>query len=140
MPDHVAYMRMALDDARQGAAEGNVAVGSIIVRDGEIIARGRNEVTSASDPTAHAETVAIREAGVDLTGTTLYTTFEPCPMCCGAIMEAGISTLVMGGRNTRETTRWGDYTVEKLIDIAGRGAQLEVVTGVLTQECVDIRG
>jgi tRNA(adenine34) deaminase len=142
--DHERFMRMALDEAARGKAEGNVAVGSVIVQGDTVVARGRNLVTSTFDPTAHAETVALREAGralqrVDFSGCTLYTTFEPCPMCCGAILASSISTLVMGGRPTAAERRWGDYTVERLIEFAKRSGTIQVVTGVLTQECVDIR-
>jgi tRNA(adenine34) deaminase len=142
--DHERFMRMALDEAARGKAEGNVAVGSIIVQGDRVVARGRNLVMSTFDPTAHAETVALREAGqalklVDFSGCTLYTTFEPCPMCCGAILAGNISTLVMGGRPTPAERRWGEYTVEHFLDYAKRSGTMQVVTGVLTQECVDIR-
>ena len=142
--DHERFMRMALDEAARGKAEGNVAVGSVIVQGDTIVARGRNLVTSTFDPTAHAETVALREAGsalkrVDFSGCTLYTTFEPCPMCCGAILASGISTLVMGGRPTPDERRWGNYTAERLIEFSERSHTIQVVTGVLTQACVDIR-
>ena len=142
--EHERFMRIALEEARKGKAEGNVAVGSIIVRDGEVIARGRNLAVTTSDPTAHAETVAIREAGsttgqAEFPGCTLYTTFEPCPMCTGAIMNGDFETVVMGGRPTPSNTRWAEYTVEKLIEMAGWSDRLTVVTGILTQECVDVR-
>jgi tRNA(adenine34) deaminase len=142
--DHERFMRMALDEATRGKAEGNVAVGSVIVQGDRVVARGRNLVMSTFDPTAHAETVALREAGqvlklVDFSGCTLYTTFEPCPMCCGAILASNISTLVMGGRPTPAERRWGEYTVEHFLEYAKRGGTMQVVTGVLTQECVDIR-
>jgi tRNA(adenine34) deaminase len=142
--DHERFMRMALDEAAKGKAEGNVAVGSVIVQGDTVVARGRNLVTSTFDPTAHAETVALREAGralqrVNFSGCTLYTTFEPCPMCCGAILDSSISTLVMGGRPTPAERRWGDYTVERLIEVSKRSGTIQVVTGVLTQECVDVR-
>jgi tRNA(adenine34) deaminase len=73
----------------------------------------RNLVTTTFDPSAHAEIVALREAGralqrVDFSGCVLYTTFEPCPMCCGAILASGISILVMGGRPTPVERRWGE--------------------------------
>jgi tRNA(adenine34) deaminase len=137
-------MRMALHEAAQGKAEGNVAVGSVITQGGTIVARGRNLVTSTSDLTAHAETVALREAGralqrVDFSDCVLYTTFEPCPMCCGAILASGINTLVMGGRPTPAERRWGEFTVERFIELAKRGDSIQVITGILTQECVDIR-
>ena len=142
--DHERFMRIALDEAARGKAEGNVAVGSVIVQGDTVVARGRNLVMSTFDPTAHAETVALREAGnatkrVDFSGATLYTTFEPCPMCCGAILAGGISTLVMGGRPGPAERRWGEYTVERLIEFAERSGTIQVVTGVLTQECADIR-
>jgi len=142
--DHEQFMRIALEEAARGKAEGNVAVGSVIVQGDRVVARGRNLVISTLDPTAHAETVALREAGsalkrVEFVGCTLYTTFEPCPMCCGAILASGISTLVLGGRPRSAQRRWGEYTVERLIELAKRGGTIQVVTGVLTQECADIR-
>ncbi|MBI3327840.1 MAG: nucleoside deaminase [Nitrospinae bacterium] len=142
--DHERFMRMALEEAAKGKAEGNVAVGSVIVQGDAVVARGRNLVTTAYDPTAHAETVALREAGralsrVDFSGCALYTTFEPCPMCCGAILASGITTLVMGARPTPAERRWGAYTVETLVELAKRGDALEVVTGILPQACADIR-
>ena len=145
MPEeHERLMRIALEEAARGGAEGNVAVGSIIVQDGTVVARGRNLVTTNSDPTAHAETVALRNAGAalqrtDFSGCTLYTTFEPCPMCCGAILVSGITTLVMGARSAPPERRWGDYSVEALIAHTQRSDQIAVVTGILTQECADVR-
>ncbi len=145
MPEeHERLMRIALEEAARGGAEGNVAVGSIIVQDETVVARGRNLVTTESDPTAHAETVALRNAGAalqrtDFSGCTLYTTFEPCPMCCGAILVSGITTLVMGARSAPPERRWGDYSVEALIAHTQRSDQIAVVTGILTQECADVR-
>jgi tRNA(adenine34) deaminase len=135
---------MALEEAAKGKAEGNLAVGSVIVRDGMVIGKGRNLEKTTVDPTAHAETVALREASraqgrADFAGCTLYTTFEPCPMCCGAIMWSGVSRLVMGGRPEPGRGRFGAYTVEKLIQMAGWSNKIEVVTGVLTRECIEIR-
>jgi tRNA(adenine34) deaminase len=121
--DHERFMRMALEEAAIGKAEGNVAVGSVIVQGDTVVARGRNLVLTTFDPTAHAETVALREAGralkrVDFSDCALYTTFEPCPMCCGAILASGINTLVMGGRPTPAERRWGDYTMERLVELS----------------------
>jgi tRNA(adenine34) deaminase len=142
--DHERYMWMALEEAARGKAEGNVAVGSVIVQGDTVVARGRNLVTSACDPTAHAETVALREAGralhrIDFSGAALYTTFEPCPMCCGAILASGISTLILGGRPGPVERRWGEYTVERLVELVKRDSTIHIVTGVLTPECADIR-
>ena len=143
-PQHEKFMRIALEEARRAAGEGNVGVGSVIVMDDELIARGRNLVPTTHDPTAHAETVALREAALvlntdDMTGAALYTTFEPCPMCCGALMNANIAVLVMGGRPTAEQTAWGNYTLERLIDLCCWDDRMEVVTDVLVDECLDIR-
>jgi len=144
MNDHEHYMRIALEEAERGATEGNVAVGSILVAPERVVARGRNLVTSTSDPTAHAETVALRQAGeqlghTDFSNLTLYTTFEPCPMCCGAILASGVHKLVMGARHDLTQSNWGAYTVEKLLDLTNRASQLIVVTGILTRECGDVR-
>ena len=156
--NHEVFMRAALVEARKSATEGNQGVGSVIVKDGQIVATGRNLENTDRDPTGHAETVAIRNfanteaAGSEpedrpkysldapmLAGALLYTTFEPCPMCCGAILSTGVSTVVMGGRPDSESTRWGEYTVERLIEMTARGDRVEVVTGVLVAECFDVR-
>ena len=144
MADHEHYMRIALEEAGRGAAEGNVAVGSILVSAEKVVARGRNLVTSTSDPTAHAETVALRNAGeqlghTDFSKLTLYTTFEPCPMCCGAILASGVHTLVMGACHDLTQSNWGAYTVETLLELTNKESQLTVITGILTQACADVR-
>lgn len=142
--DHERYMRAALEEAEKSKAEGNSAVGSVIVRDDEIIGRGRNLVYTGNDITAHAETVALRETGgelklIDFHGCALYTTFEPCPMCCGAILLSGVSMLVMGARNDPDASDWPGYTVERLIEGLGRSGDIEVVNGVLVEECAAVR-
>jgi tRNA(adenine34) deaminase len=144
MANYEHYMRIALDEAERAAAEGNTAVGSVLVRGERIVACGRNLVTSTSDPTAHAETVALRLAGkqlgyADFSNSTLYTTFEPCPMCCGAILTSGVETLVIGARYVLAQSRWGAYTVEKLLELTNRTDQLIVITGILSQACADVR-
>ena len=115
----------------------------MVVRDENLIARGRNLVVTQSDPTAHTETVALRNTGAamghtDFSGCTLYTTFEPCPMCCGAILASGVSTLVLGARFSDVSSQWGDYGVEKLLEMTGRRDRLRVITGVLTRQCLDL--
>ena len=144
MDQHERYMRIALEEAAKGRGEGNHGVGSVIVREGSVIARGRNLVASTKDPTAHAETAAIREAGpavgqTDLSGCTLYTTLQPCPMCCGAIIISGIDTLVIGARHSPDENRWGDYRAERLLDMTGAGGKVQVVDGVLERECSEVR-
>ena len=141
---HEWFMQFAMEEARLGAAAGNVAVGSVMVHDGEVVARGRNLVATQSDPTAHAETVALRNAGsamrqTDFSGFTLYTTFEPCPMCCGAILASGVSTLVLGARFSDVSSQWGSYALEKLLEMTERGSDLRVITGILTEQCLRLR-
>ena len=145
MPEeHEGFMRLALEEAARSGAEGNVAVGSVIVHQGTVVVCGRNLVTTTADPTAHAETVALRNAGAalqrtDFSGYTLYTTYEPCPMCCGAILVSGITTLVMGARPALAERRWGDYTTESLIAHTQRSEQIRVVTGILVEACAEVR-
>lgn len=95
------FMQAALEEAALAAEAGEMPVGCVIVRDGEIIARAHNECESAHDPTAHAEILAIRRACAKtgdwrLSRATLYVTLEPCPMCAGAIMQARLGRLVFG--------------------------------------------
>ena len=101
--DHEAYMSQALELAREAAAGGDVPVGCVIVRDGEVIGRGRNRREERGDATAHAEVEAIRDACARLGGwrlhrCVLYVTLEPCPMCAGAIINARIREVRYGAR------------------------------------------
>lgn len=95
------------------------------------------------DPTAHGETVAIREATrklrtVDLSGCTLYTSLEPCPMCCWAIIDSRFGTLAMGGRYAGLGRKdMGRYSVEAFLEFMGRPLQL--VTGIRARACEDLR-
>lgn len=95
------FMREALEEAASAAVKGEVPVGAVIVRNGEIIARAHNEVENCGDPTAHAEVLAIRRAAANLGGWKLpdcdmYVTVEPCSMCAGAIVWARIKKLYIG--------------------------------------------
>jgi tRNA(adenine34) deaminase len=101
-----AFMREALELAKLAAGRGEVPVGAVVVRDGEIIGRGSNAPISARDPTAHAEIAALRDAAraldnYRLGGCTLYVTLEPCAMCAGAIMHARIERLVFGAADPK---------------------------------------
>lgn len=102
----ILFMNEALELARQAAAEGEVPVGAVVVRDGEIIGRGRNRREGFGNALAHAELEAINEAcrrlgGWQLVGCTLYVTLEPCPMCAGAIINSRIERLVQGAMNPK---------------------------------------
>ena len=104
--DHEKYMRMALELAAQAEGDGEVPVGCVIVKDGQVIGRGRNRREERGDATAHAEVEAIRDACAHtgswrLTGCTLYVTLEPCPMCAGAIINSRIHTLRYGTRDDK---------------------------------------
>ena len=102
--DHEAFMREALHLAREAIGDGDVPVGCVIVRDGEIVGRGRNRREARGDATAHAEVEAIRDAcarlgSCRLLGCTLYVTLEPCPMCAGAIINARVEAVRYGARD-----------------------------------------
>src|SRR5262249_62091319 len=101
-----AFMREALDEARQGFAEGEVPIGAVVVLDGEIVGRAHNAPLALADPTAHAEVLALRAAGTKtgnyrLSGATLYATLEPCAMCCGAALHARVARVVYGAADPK---------------------------------------
>jgi tRNA(adenine34) deaminase len=104
-PD-LPFMRAALDLASEAAAAGEVPVGAVVVKDGEIIGRGYNRPITTSDPTAHAEIIALREAAsalgnYRLTGCELYVTLEPCAMCVGAMVHARLARIVYGAMDPK---------------------------------------
>jgi tRNA(adenine34) deaminase len=103
---HQHWMQLALQLAAQAAAIDEVPVGAVVVRDGELLGQGFNQVISAADPSAHAEIIALRDAAQKadnyrLPGATLYVTLEPCTMCAGALVHARIAELVFAAREPR---------------------------------------
>jgi len=135
-----AMMREALSLADEAAARGEVPVGAVVVSAGTILGRGFNCPISASDPTAHAEVRAMREAAAALrnyrlTGATLYVTLEPCTMCAGAIMHARIRRVVYGASDPK-TGACGSVT--NLFAERRLNHHAEVTAGVLAEECGDI--
>ena len=132
-----AYMSLALELAREAAAEGEVPVGCVIAGpDGAVIGRGRNRREETGDATAHAELEAIRQACAALgdwrlSGCTLYVTLEPCPMCTGAIINARIPTLVFGAREALSGS------CGSVIDLfsEGYGHRPAVYPGVCREAC-----
>ena len=99
--DDAAAMALALDEARAAAAHGDVPVGAVVIRDGEVLARRHNERERAADPTAHAELLALRDAAAAagswrLEGATVVVTLEPCAMCAGALVNARVARIVFG--------------------------------------------
>ena len=132
------FMREALAEARRGGEAGEVPVGAVVVRDGAIIARGYNEPIARSDPTAHAEVVALREAGrktgnYRLVGATLYTTVEPCAMCCGAALHARVARVVYGASDPKAGAAESLY---RLLDDARVNHRIAVTGGVLAGDSV----
>ena len=100
------WMRLALEQARQAESEGEVPVGAVVVIDDKVIGQGRNQSLGFHDPSAHAEIMAMREAGKTLSnyripGSTLYVTLEPCVMCAGAILHARVERVVFGARDEK---------------------------------------
>jgi tRNA(adenine34) deaminase len=131
------FMRRAVELAREAEAAGEVPVGALIVRDGEILAEGFNRPISTHDPTAHAEMVALRAAAarVDnyrLPGTTLYVTLEPCAMCAGAMVHARVQRLVYAATDPRAGASGSVFNV---VQNPALNHRLEVTPGVLGDEC-----
>jgi len=118
--DHEAFMRRAIELARQGVEDNRGGpFGCVIAKDGEIVGEGCNQVTSANDPTAHAEITAIRAAcrnlnSFQLTGCTVYTSCEPCPMCLGAIYWARPAAIYFAG--TRDDAAAAGFDDELFYD------------------------
>jgi len=130
-------MGLALEEARLGDAAGEVPVGAVVVLDGRVIGRGHNRVIAASDPTAHAEVVALRDAAqavrnYRLAGADLYTTMEPCPMCCGAALTARVARVVYGAADPKAGAA---RTLYRLLDDPRLNHQVTVVAGVRSAEC-----
>lgn len=137
-PQDERWMLEAIQLARTAESAGEVPVGAVVERAGEIVGRGFNAPISRQDPTAHAEMQAIREAAAAagnyrLEGCTLYVTLEPCVMCAGAIVQARISRVVFGARDLRFG---GVRSKFRLADSEILNHQAEVVEGVLGAECV----
>jgi len=134
------FMREALRLARLGAHAGEVPVGAVVARRGEMVGRAFNAPVSRRDPTAHAEILALREAAQKsgnyrLEGVTLYCTLEPCVMCAGALVAARVERLVFG---TRDLRFGGVRSKFQLADSDLLNHRVEVVEGVMGAECVEL--
>src|SRR6185436_13069130 len=137
MPSDADFLRQALALAQEAARLGEVPVGAVVVKDGEVVGRGANQPISAADPTAHAEIVAMREAATALgnyrlTGCELYVTLEPCAMCVGAMLHARVSRVVFGARDPK-TGACG--SVVDLPAVASLNHHAAFEGGVLAEEC-----
>jgi tRNA(adenine34) deaminase len=137
VPSHEFFMSRALELARQAEAMGEVPVGAVIVKDNIIVAEGFNRPISGSDPTAHAEIVAMRAAAqvlgsYRLLNTTLYVTLEPCAMCAGAMVHARIQNLVFGASDPRAGAAGSVFNIVQSTALNHRVA---IEGGILGDEC-----
>jgi tRNA(adenine34) deaminase len=135
-PSDEFFMQFALSEAVAAGNAGEVPIGAIVVKDGQIIGRGHNRPIGLCDPTAHAEIVAIREAAKTvgnyrLTGATLYVTIEPCAMCAGALVNARFGRVVFGAHDTRAGA------IESVFAVCSSGSlnhKVEATSGVCAEE------
>jgi tRNA(adenine34) deaminase len=137
---HKEFMKMALVEAVAAGGGGEVPVGAVLVKDGEVIASDHNRRAETGDPSAHAETLVLRAAGEGfgdwrLDGTTLYVTLEPCPMCAGAIVLARVSTVVFGASDPVAGAGGSAYNI---LQDGKLGFRPEVIGGILQDECEGI--
>jgi tRNA(adenine34) deaminase len=135
--DDRLWMARAIEQARLAEARGEVPVGAVIVRGGALLAEGHNLTVTRSDPTAHAEVVAIRKAAARqgdwrLEQATLYCTLEPCTLCCGAIVLARVPRVVYGARDPKAGMA---ETLGNLLQDARLNHRSEVVGGVSAETC-----
>ncbi|MNI00763.1 tRNA-specific adenosine deaminase [compost metagenome] len=137
---HEYWMKEAIAEARKAEALGEVPIGAVVVRDGEIIGRGYNLRETTMDSTAHAEMVAIREASAllgswRLLDCCLYVTLEPCPMCAGAMVQSRVPLTVFG---TPDPKAGCAGTLMNLLEEPRFNHRTEVIQGILQQECAEL--
>lgn len=134
------WMQMALDLAREAGAAGEVPVGAVLVRDGQLLGSGRNRNLEMHDPSAHAEIEALRAAGRTagnhrLTGSTLYCTLEPCPMCAGALVHARVARVVYA---TPDPRTGAAGSVFDLLEAPAHNHHVRVSQGVLAEASAEL--
>ncbi len=139
-PSDDTWMRLALEQARLGAAAGEVPVGAVIVKDGEIVGQGHNRNLLDNDPSAHAEIGALRQAAAHLgnhrlLGCVMYSTIEPCAMCAGAMVHARLARLVYGAADPKAGAAGSALEV---LNHPRLNHQMEVTAGVLQEECSEV--
>lgn len=133
-------LQQALSEAQAALASGDVPVGAVVVHDGRIIGRGRNQRELLNDPTAHAEIIALTAAAAALGSwrlidCTMYVTLEPCPMCAGALVNARLTRLVYGASDPRAGACGSVYNI---VEDGRLNHRVEVVRGVLADECAQM--
>lgn len=129
-------MREAIEGARTAMHIGEVPIGAVVVRDGQVVAQGFNQPIHSQDPTAHAEVMALREAAralgnYRLPGCSVYVTLEPCLMCVGALLNARVGTVVYGAAEPK----FGAIRSILAIEAVPANHRFEVVGGVLEEDC-----
>lgn len=138
--EHLHWMNKALDLARKAESQGEVPVGAVLVKDGHIIGEGFNQPISSHDPSAHAEIIALRQAGQNqenyrLVDTTMYVTLEPCAMCAMAMVHARVATLVFA---TKEPRTGAGGSLYQLLQHSGHNHQIEIIEGIMQTESADM--
>jgi tRNA(adenine34) deaminase len=157
MSEHDKFMAIAMEEALAGVKEGEQPFGACVVRDGEVICRAHSIKVNTHNITAHAETRAVGLATEalkinSLAGCTFYSVCEPCPMCCGAILNSQVSALVLGARLANLKNFSGDqfssgqydggtfdfheYSAERLAELVG--SKIQVIEGVMEEECENL--
>ncbi len=140
MQDHLYWMQKALTLAEKAEASGEVPVGAILVKDDQIIGQGFNQSILNHDPSAHAEIIALREAGqliknYRLVDSTMYVTLEPCAMCAMAMVHARVRAIVYA---TEEPRTGAGGSLYQLLQHSGHNHQIEIVEGVLKQQSANM--
>lgn len=140
LEQHRIYMQQAIEEARKAEAKGEVPIGAVIVKEGQVIGRGHNLRETKHDPLGHAEILAIAQASRYLTAwrlldCRLYVTLEPCPMCCGAILQARIPEVVFG---THDPKAGCAGSLMNLLHESRFNHQTSVIANVLQTECSEL--
>lgn len=140
MTDHAAWMRLAIAEAEAAAAHGDVPIGAVVVRDGEVVASGHNRREADQDPTAHAEILALRGASQALGSwrlerCVLYVTLEPCSMCAGALVLARLPRLVFGADDPKAGAVGAIWDIPRDPRL---NYEVEVVRGIEAEACGDL--
>lgn len=141
MPSHDdAWMELALEQARAAAQAGEVPVGALVIREDDILGRGQNRNLRDSDPTAHAEIVALRQAAARLgnhrlVGCVLFATIEPCAMCAGAMVHARLARLVYGASDPKAGAAGSALEV---LNHPNLNHRMEITSGVLADRCSEV--
>jgi tRNA(adenine34) deaminase len=140
MQTDIDFMKIALKEAQEAYSHGEVPVGAVLVLEGNILAQAHNSPITRNDPSAHAEMLALRQAGEKignyrLAGAELYVTLEPCVMCAGAIVQARLARVIFGARDPKCGAVGSLYNIltdERL------NHQVEITEGILREECGEI--